>query len=1514
MTDTPLPFPRRGLNDNWAYGQQPSETATDAQNVRSVDPTTGRTRGAQRAGMSKHKAQVVGSTRPVRLIRSATYEAKTITYEALQGINEGGSFDDAEQEWSAQTEAMTSVVNLETDLSGNVYALTGNTVEKRNPDGVLLWSFAVPLDNPSFTLGPLVVDTDLSIYVAVDGGATLATGAAVYKIDQIPVANTADTEPAMGWTGAWVFDRWIRELRIHQGSLKCLVQDDTAYRSHVATLGNISLQIPAYQGQIEVPYPSTCMVIKSDGSAVTGHPYFADRDSSPKNPGVGVSLESWVSSDIDDYENRIWSSFRAQDLVDNGVEDGQDVGLWPDRSGNNRNLTTGLFPSKSTGPGAPTLRVAGSTGLPSVYFDGTQGLFSAAGGGTDAQREACKTMVPNNGDGAYCIVVVCRPSSQKTPEEKDESGASIDAARWLFQQFTHTDWQGDSAGAFDKGYTEAHRSGIVINASAPTATGDYHYSWSGQGNGQKSALGKLHAPGYLHAFTPSSGYINSFSTSNGLGANGDVDLMPTHKGAAWAGWPYAGQYDDPTSTDPGEGLCVVTFMNCGGLDEALAVTGDFDIGVDFTAAEGTFDRYPIGATGVIWVGSDSDTVTVASDTELTLGTGNIATGSDVAAHIVWERNWMTRSQLTINGQPIDRWEALPMAYAGADDTGGAPAYSAALNLNVEHNPTGLGYPIDKSTNLLGFLGEIMEIEVFGRRQRNEDRVTIDGTPHVLYPSVLDHPMYAANGHSADTEGDDAGSTDKAWYDVGTNIGSSELEKIVGEKMHRHGIASRLPAHGETYAHPHYPDSGTTVTTYDIPILSNVLNTGQAWVPRKRSAAALIVKHDLSGRMLWCLNSEGIYSTGYGDIFTNDIHGNTSGTGITDARPTAGLALDSNEDIYVVGPGAVTTPADTEAFCMGILTDSPQSSSNPSIVTTGFWKHTGADPSDDFKLELASDVTIRCKVDAFDNFYVPIHPGTLSGAATAKDAFRAYGRDDVADEYEPLISLITLGGSSTYQNGYGVALPPSSPPYVVGTDFATNGIQRAEFAYVGLEDDDNSTTSKADALGKWSIVGATTLADSQGRERKLLALSGGVVYEYTTDWVAFDGVGDPSLSADAHYFWGLNYRQKTYIGDGRRQVVYDPKLGTLESWASGTSGTLPEKCALAVVYHARIVMARAEGQPQNWYMSAAGDPNNWDFYPPTQSATQAIFGNNTAAEQCPDIINTLIPHNDDYLIFGCDHSIWLLRGDPVDAGQFDEVSSTIGMAFGKSWTKDPTGLLYFFGSKGGVYRMAGDSAPQHLSDARDGQDTSIQDRLRDIDLAAFRVELVWDFERQGLIVLQLPYDETITEASKAWFWDVKNNAWWEDLPGAKTLQPYSAFVVDGDAADDRRVVYGCEDGFVRELDSAAFDDDGTAISSSVTIGPIAAGRDAETVLNRLRAIFASEQFGCSYTVFASDTPSELGTSVASGYFEPGLGQRLSVNRRGSFIWVKLESNVIGQRWALEELEADVVLSGLRRARG
>jgi uncharacterized protein YkuJ len=474
--------------------------------------------------------------------------------------------------------------------------------------------------------------------------------------------------------------------------------------------------------------------------------------------------------------------------------------------------------------------------------------------------------------------------------------------------------------------------------------------------------------------------------------------------------------------------------------------------------------------------------------------------------------------------------------------------------------------------------------------------------------------------------------------------------------------------------------------------------------------------------------------------------------------------------------------------------------------------------------------------------------------------------------------------------------------------------RPEYVYLGLEEKDHQVTeSKVPQVAKWRTASATPSGAGNSRARQLLAVSNGQVkVQGTSTWDVFDGAADPQFSTNATYVWTQLFNQKVYIGDGVSYAVYDPKAGTLSEWEAEGAGTVPEKCALAAAYRGRVVLARPSTMPTMWYMSALDEPNRWDFFPPVVTTDQAVFGNNAPAGLCPDIINALIPFDNDNLIFGCDSALWRLAGDPMEAGSFELVSDSTGVAFGRAWCKDPLGVLYFFGSKGGVYRYVAGGQPQWLSDVRDGQDVSIQDRLNSLDLTAYRIEMEWDFERQGLLVVQIPYADG-NETLKAWFWDSKNNAWWEDKPGAYQVQPWAVRSVDGDQPDDRRVVYGCQDGYLRQVDANAVNDDTHAIDSSVTFGPLASGADVETMLNRAKAILAREHSGCTFEVYASDEPSRLGRIVHSGELAPGQNPRISIRRRGAYLWLVLRNTHSGQRWALEELMVDVRPMGVRKVR-
>lgn len=480
----------------------------------------------------------------------------------------------------------------------------------------------------------------------------------------------------------------------------------------------------------------------------------------------------------------------------------------------------------------------------------------------------------------------------------------------------------------------------------------------------------------------------------------------------------------------------------------------------------------------------------------------------------------------------------------------------------------------------------------------------------------------------------------------------------------------------------------------------------------------------------------------------------------------------------------------------------------------------------------------------------------------------------------------------------------APMPVTGGDFALLGVKRPEYVYLGLERDDNDGGT-ADAVAKFRVTSATPNGVSGARLTDFLAVSGGLVYRNDEDTWDEVSTATVKLASESTFIQSTVHNGERYYTDGANYRRYNPKTQVLSKWESEDDGEMPENCGLIATYRERIVLASGK----NWYMSQAGESGNWNYNPPVITSDQAVAGHIAPAGLCPDTITAMIPMGFDYMLFGCDSHIYQLSGDPMKAGEFDLISSTIGVAYGDAWAKDPSGVVYIFAMAGGVYAIA-NGAPRSISDSVDGQTRSIERRLQSIDLSQYRVNLTWDSIRRGLIVTQIPYSDEILEASKAWFWDQKSNSWWEDEPGSLANQPYAVTVIDGDDPNDRAVLKGCKDGFVRMIADSAANDDGAAIDSSVTLGPVAAGADDELILNRLRAVTAKDQGPVDFKVHTSDTPDPVGPVVATGTFAPGLSLRMPVFKRGAYIWITIGNNQASERWSIESLLGDFDPMGVR----
>lgn len=444
-------------------------------------------------------------------------------------------------------------------------------------------------------------------------------------------------------------------------------------------------------------------------------------------------------------------------------------------------------------------------------------------------------------------------------------------------------------------------------------------------------------------------------------------------------------------------------------------------------------------------------------------------------------------------------------------------------------------------------------------------------------------------------------------------------------------------------------------------------------------------------------------------------------------------------------------------------------------------------------------------------------------------------------------------------------------------------------------------------------GALTVQQSQsGRVVFVLAVSQGKVKVATPDAVAWAGTTNNTGEEPELNFSGVmqsaQNNQKMYFVDGVNYCYFAPKTNSMEKWAA-TAGTLPKdedgnKARLICTWRGRTVLSGLLKDPQNWFMSKVSDPTNFDYFPAAASATDAVAGNNAGLGLIGDIVTALIPYNDDILVFGGDHTIYMMRGDPLAGGQIDLVSDSIGIAFGEAWCKDPYGNIYFFSNKCGLYKFVpGQMQPIRISQA-------IEVLAQEIDTGRNIIRMVWNDRFQGVHVF-VTWAE-LPQATTHFFWEMRTNAWWTDGFGNPNHNPLAAAVLDGNDPNDRRLLIGGWDGIVRMLDPTAVDDDGTPISSAVVIGPILTQEQDEMLLKDVQAVLAVNSNPVTFETFVGDTAEQALASVSTvtGTWAAARNNTSPIRRSGHAIYLKLSCAAV---WAMETIRARFAGRGKVRRR-
>lgn len=447
-------------------------------------------------------------------------------------------------------------------------------------------------------------------------------------------------------------------------------------------------------------------------------------------------------------------------------------------------------------------------------------------------------------------------------------------------------------------------------------------------------------------------------------------------------------------------------------------------------------------------------------------------------------------------------------------------------------------------------------------------------------------------------------------------------------------------------------------------------------------------------------------------------------------------------------------------------------------------------------------------------------------------------------------------------------------------------------------------------------GSSVQTSQSGRIVSVLAVSQGLIkvaQPGDTTWsTPTNNAGSPPLNFSGLVFsTGLN--QKQFFVDGTNYVYYQPSDNTVNTWTATNGGTLPvdgdsNTARLCATWRGRMVLSGVIGDPQNWFMSRKDDPFDFEYGADDNDVAQAVAGNNSPAGTVGDVVNSLVPLTDDVMIMGGDHTLWAFQGDPMYGGQIDLISDTIGMAFGRPWCKDPYGAVYFFSSRNSVFRMVPGKELTRISGP-------IQRLLDDIDTGNNSVNMAWDERSQGFHMFITPISRNAQNKPKAathYFFDSRAGAWFQDVFSYSYHNPLCCAVMDGNLAEDRVVLTGGWDGYVRSIDRDAEDDDGKEIESSVLIGPILTDDLDDVTLKSVQAVLGTSSGDVEYEILLGDTAEEAVESepVDSGTWEAGRNPTNFVRMSGYAIFVRLKST---NRWAMETIRAEIAKRGKVRGR-
>lgn len=375
--------------------------------------------------------------------------------------------------------------------------------------------------------------------------------------------------------------------------------------------------------------------------------------------------------------------------------------------------------------------------------------------------------------------------------------------------------------------------------------------------------------------------------------------------------------------------------------------------------------------------------------------------------------------------------------------------------------------------------------------------------------------------------------------------------------------------------------------------------------------------------------------------------------------------------------------------------------------------------------------------------------------------------------------------------------------------------------------------------------------------------------------------------------------------------------------SSTFGVMPTSASLVSLYNGRLVLAGSKQYPHQWWMSKVYNPFNF-LYSAGDTLT-AVSSGSTEAGEIGDIITALIPYGDDFFAFGCISSAYILDGDPTYGGTIENLTDKEGIYGARSWCKDSQGNLYFFSGDGLYKAQGGRRKPVCLSGA------SLPNWATDweLDPDLYRVVLSFDPAENGILI---SHTSLLNGSNKNYWYSLKTEGFYpEELPESCGI--FSSYYYNAANAENRTLLFGCNDGYIRKFNIAEKNDVGTSsdetISSHVVlpIQPLNDNLDEKgkliTLTFEIGGGVAEQVFedtdSISYEIHVGDDAEtvlenikyEADAFTSGSISTTGRSNKIRPRARGQCVGIKLYNTTSDESWAINKCYGTIIQISKRR---